>query len=103
MSAVVGADGLLERLRLSPRTTRLDGATLADQIVAVVRAAQQDRLNRVDDTGDEDAREGADNGSADFDVQELILRVEELEFRAYGDLSRLNAVLDETLQRLDDA
>ncbi len=103
MSAVVGADGLLERLRLSPRTTRLDGATLADQIVAVVRAAQQDRLNRVDDIGDEAAGEGTDNDSADFDVQELILRVEELEFRAYGDLSRMNAVLDETLRRLDDA
>ncbi|WP_214408840.1 hypothetical protein [Sphaerisporangium fuscum] len=92
--AVVGVDGLLEDLRLNPRSLRMGSEELAEHIVSAVRAAQQDRLSR---TGESEP----DAEAAAIDPAELMRRLDDLEVQALRDFGSLNATLDEMLRRME--
>ncbi|MEV4097905.1 hypothetical protein [Streptosporangium saharense] len=96
MSADVGADGLLAGLTLNPRALRLNARPLTEHIVSAVRAAQRDRIARLDERAEgETAQDG-------LDPAELVRRLDEFEAQATRDFDRLTWTLDETLRRLDD-
>ncbi|MDN3352302.1 YbaB/EbfC family nucleoid-associated protein [Actinomadura sp. DC4] len=88
VTADIGADGLLEGLRLSPRALRLGSEALAEHIVSAVRAAQQDQRDK---TG-EGAREGLDT---------MVRRLDEMEVQAERAFGHLTSTLDEALRRLE--
>ncbi|WP_433253510.1 YbaB/EbfC family nucleoid-associated protein [Streptosporangium sp. CA-135522] len=94
VSVLVDEDGLLARLRLDPRTMRLGSHELADHIVAAVRTAQRDRLERMD--------EPAALAEEGLDAQEFIRRLDDMEAQAAQDFARLTSSLDETLRRLEE-
>ncbi|GLW09963.1 hypothetical protein Misp01_50920 [Microtetraspora sp. NBRC 13810] len=96
VSAEVGADGLLEGLRLNPRLLRSSSDELAGHVVSAVRAAQQDRLGKLETAGDEETAAGVDPA-------ELMRRLDDLEAQAALDFTRLNAALDETLRRIQES
>ncbi|MER6943206.1 hypothetical protein ABT294_04205 [Nonomuraea sp. NPDC000554] len=94
VGAVVGEDGLLAGLRLDARAMRFASEDLADHIVSAVRAAQQDRLQRVG--------EPATSPEEGVDLEEFTRRLDGMEAQAAHDFARLTASLDETLRRLDE-
>ncbi|MEV8633516.1 YbaB/EbfC family nucleoid-associated protein [Streptosporangium sp. NPDC051023] len=96
VSAEVGADGLLERLRLNPRSLRLCLEELAEEVVSAVRAAQQDRIGRIGERPEEAV------APADLGPEVLMRRLDEMEIHVVHDFDRLTATLDETLRRLED-
>lgn len=93
VGATVGADGLLERVRIAPRALRLDSQELEEQVLAAVRAAQQDRLAR--------GGEPADDLPPDLAPETMAKRLDEFEAEALGRFSQMNASLDDLLRRLE--
>jgi hypothetical protein len=79
--ADIGADGLLESLRLSPQAMRLTATELAAHIVSAVRVAQQ-------------------AGRA-IDPATMVRRLDEMQAQADLGFTRLTTALDEALRRLD--
>ncbi|MER5425969.1 YbaB/EbfC family nucleoid-associated protein [Streptosporangium roseum] len=94
VGAVVSEDGLLARLRLDARAMRFGSQDLADHIVSAVRAAQQDRLERMD--------EPAASPEEGVLPEEFMRRLDDMETQAAHDFTRLTASLDETLRRLEE-
>ncbi|WP_326820603.1 YbaB/EbfC family nucleoid-associated protein [Streptosporangium sp. NBC_01756] len=93
VGAVVGEDGLLATLRLDARAMRFGSMDLADHIVSAVRAAQQDRLERMDEAT------SAEEGVL---PEEFMRRLDDMEAQASHDFARLTSSLDETLRRLEE-
>jgi len=94
VSAVVGQDGLLDRLQLHARAMRSGSKDLADHIIAAVRAAQQDQLRR--------AGESAASPEEAVDPEQFFRRLDDMEAQAAQDFARLTSSLDETLRRLEE-
>ncbi|MEV0148813.1 MULTISPECIES: hypothetical protein [unclassified Nonomuraea] len=92
--AVVGADGLLEHLRLNPRSLRMGSEELAEHVVSAVRAAQQDQMARAGEPPPDAEAEA-------IDPAELMHRLDELEVQSLRDFASLNATLDEMLRRME--
>ncbi|SEH00958.1 YbaB/EbfC DNA-binding family protein [Nonomuraea solani] len=95
VGATVGADGLLERVRIAPRALRLDSQELEEQVLAAVRAAQQDRLARAGEPAP------ADEVPPALAPDTMAKRLDEFEAEALGRFSQMNASLDELLRRLE--
>lgn len=95
ISADVGADGLLEGLRLNPRALRLGSEMLAGHIVAAVRAAQENLSDQIGESAADSATAGGLEPAA------LVRRLDEVEDQAAQNFTRLTATLDETLRRLE--
>jgi DNA-binding protein YbaB len=93
VGATVGADGLLENVRIAPRALRLDSQELAEQVLAAVRAAQQDQLAR--------AGEPADDLPPALAPETMAKRLDAFEAEALDRFSRMNTSLDELLRRLE--
>ncbi|WP_101790054.1 hypothetical protein [Nonomuraea indica] len=90
--AVVGEDGLLAELRLNARAMRFGSDDLADHVLSAVRAAQQDRLSRIEPPAEEQS----------LDVEEFTRRLDDMENQAARDFARLTASLDEALRRIEE-
>ncbi|MFF5206589.1 YbaB/EbfC family nucleoid-associated protein [Streptosporangium sp. NPDC000396] len=97
VNAVVGADGLLEKLTLNPRALRSGSQELAEHIVVAVRAAQRHRLSQIDKA------DGDDSAIDDAGLDALLQRLDDLEAQANVDFMRLTSALDDTLRRIEES
>ncbi|WP_214323352.1 hypothetical protein [Nonomuraea sediminis] len=85
MSADVGEDGFVTRIRIDPRAMRLGSEDLAERLLRVVRAAQASHV-----------------APPAFDPGDVARRLDELEIQAARDFEHLTALLDDTIRKLGD-